>query len=231
MVDRSKIQIHRDAFCLVFCEGRDEEYFFRVFQEWCKKEKPWVEGIQFVDCGGGDEIRKCMWALISTDGFEHIRGVGIIRDAEKNVDAATASVKGILNDFFEKVPNESFCIQETYMQDRSVSNASLKVGFVVLPGCRGENGDYPNGALENLCCRIFCKDNTTGQHILNQVEARRGEPFRRKHKNLLHIQFSLTDDFVGMKIGEAARAGAFNFQHDIMCRFGEFFSDLAKNGH
>ena len=146
-MDRSKIQIHRDASCLVFCEGRDEEYFFRVFQEWCKKEKPWVEGIQFVDCGGGDEIRKCMRALIGTDGFEHIRGVGIIRDAEKNVDAATASVKGILNDFFEKVPNESFCIQETYMQDRSVSNAPLKVGFVVLPGRKRRLSKWSVGKL------------------------------------------------------------------------------------
>jgi len=38
-----------------------------------------------------------------------------------------------------------------------------------------------------------------------------GEGLRRPHKNKLHTYFSLTDDFVGLKIGESAKANAFDF--------------------
>lgn len=228
MLERSKIQIHEKATCLVFCEGRDEECFFRAFQTWCKKENPWVEGIQFVDCGGNDDIRRGMRALIGADGFEHIRGVGVIRDAEKDAGGAVASVKGTLDEFFKEVPKDCFCVQESYMKDQSVSKESLKIGFAVLPGYRRENSEYLNGTLEDLCYQIFFGDKSSGQVILDQVEAQRGCLFQRRHKNLLHTNFSITDDFVGMKIGEAARANAFDFQHEAMRPFEEFFNRLSK---
>lgn len=223
-------KIHDEATCLVFCEGRDEEGFFRAFQKWYKDENPLVEGIQFVDCGGNSDMRKGMQAFIGADGFEHIRGVGVIRDAEKDADAAVASIRGILDGLFEEVPKECFCVRDTYLKDLSVSNELLKIGFVILPGYRGEDNKYLNGTLEDLCWQILFKDKTVGQAILDQEEARRGCLFQRRHKNLLHTNFSITDEYVGLKIGEAARSNAFDFQHKFMHPFGEFFNALTKVG-
>lgn len=41
----------------------------------------------------------------------------------------------------------------------------------------------------------------------------RGIDFKRVHKNLLHLLMASTDTFVGLKPGEAAKAGAFDFSH------------------
>jgi len=228
---RSEKQIHPEAVCLIFCEGRDEEYFFRAFQSWCKKENPDVEGIQFWDCGGIANIRNEVRAVIGIDGFEHIRAVGIIRDAEKDADAAVDSIRSILKEFFVAVPEDCFCVQESCMKDQAVTKDALKIGFAVLPGLIGKDKEDRTGTLEDLCYEIFHLDKldkTDGQIFLEKVEKKKGSPFQRKHKNLLHIQFSVTDAFVGKKIGEAAKCDAFDFQHDAMLPFGGFFRELTK---
>lgn len=44
----------------------------------------------------------------------------------------------------------------------------------------------------------------------------RNKNFRTLHKNKLHAYLSGTDSFVGMKIGEAAQAGCFDFSHTAL---------------
>ncbi len=48
---------------------------------------------------------------------------------------------------------------------------------------------------------------------LVDVKSQRKKDFRTTHKNKLHTYFSSTDSFVGMKIGEAAKAQCFDFSH------------------
>ena len=48
---------------------------------------------------------------------------------------------------------------------------------------------------------------------VRQAASLREQKFRTPHKNKLHAYLSGTDSFVGMKIGEAAQAGCFDFSH------------------
>lgn len=226
---RDKLRIHAEAICLVFCEGKDEEYFFRAFQQEYKKECPPIEGIQFLDSGGNEEIARTVRAVIGADGFEHIRGVGILRDAEKDAEAARQSVCGILQEFFEVVPQEAFVVGQTRMKGSAYEGMQLQVGFALLPGRLETDESLQNGTLEDLCCYILQMDKTrakAGQEFLQAMEHEQGKAFLRRHKNLLHLQFSITDEYVGMKIGEAARARAFSFHHPALQQYGDFLRQL-----
>lgn len=46
---------------------------------------------------------------------------------------------------------------------------------------------------------------------LDKVTDLRNQSLSRCHKNLMHAYFAGTDKFVGMKIGEAAKAACFDF--------------------
>lgn len=230
-MERGKLRIHPKATCLVFCEGKDEEYFFRAFQQEYKREDPQVEGIQFMDSGGNEEIAGTMRAIIGADGFEHIRGVGIIRDAERNAEAACQSVRRILQEFFKTVPKEAFAVEPTRLNDSVYGKAQFQVGFALLPGALEAGDGLEDGTLEDLCCRIIRMDRSkesAGQELLRAIESEQGKAFLRRHKNQLHLDFSITDEYVGMKIGEAARAKAFRFEHPLMQQYGEFLRQLTE---
>lgn len=63
-------------------------------------------------------------------------------------------------------------------------SGGINVGFLLFPQL---DSDPIEGTLEDLCLKII------------------------KFKTKLHSFFSLTDRFVGLKIGEAADAGAFDW--------------------
>jgi hypothetical protein len=47
----------------------------------------------------------------------------------------------------------------------------------------------------------------------NQCLQSNGNEIKRPHKTKLHTYLSGKNDFVGLKIGEAAKAGAWNWEH------------------
>ena len=88
-----------------------------------------------------------------------------------------------------------------------------KIGF-------DNKGKPLDGTLEDLCWKIVKKSdqevdsmvlkNLAGKY-LDETQAMKESGFKTIHKNKLHTYFSGTDKFVGMKIGEAAKAECFDF--------------------
>lgn len=70
----------------------------------------------------------------------------------------------------------------------------------------------------------------SSQQFLKNIADIRQREFRRKHKNLLHTYFSATDKFVDKKIGEAAKAGAFNWRSPELAELKNFLSKLVGIG-
>jgi hypothetical protein len=72
-----------------------------------------------------------------------------------------------------------------------------------------------NGTLEDLCLGALSSANK--DTILNITDAAvssasaQAGAFSREHKNKLHTYLSLTNEYVGLKIGESAKARAFDF--------------------
>lgn len=103
-----------------------------------------------------------------------------------------------------------------------------KVGFVLFPTCDNIAQD---GTLEDLCLSILSDSNAeeTLEEIglfLTQLEKRRQKPFSRIFKAKLHTFFSVHDNYVSLKIGEAAEAGAFNWKNPVLEPLKNFMQEV-----
>jgi hypothetical protein len=124
---------------------------------------------------------------------------------------AAISVASVKNSFKQanlSVPGEPF---------EFVGN-SPRTAFMILPGHDGPT--LQPGTLEDLCLSIV-KDRS----IFNCVDAymeclkSNGTNITRPHKTKLHSYLAGKNDFVGMKIGEAATAGAWDWGDDRLKEF------------
>lgn len=196
---------------VILCEGRDEKSFLCCYIEYLVAHKIVTNPFNVIDLGGNEELRKTLRLFPSLENYELMKGFLIIRDAESNARGAVQSL--------QRHMNQAFGI-DIQLDGQFVQNSDgIRFGFVLLPGKNAE-GDFCDGTLEDLCCHIL-KENpneftgeallTLSNSYLEKVVQRREHPLRTAHKNQLHAYFSGTDRFVGMKIGEAARAKCFDF--------------------
>jgi hypothetical protein len=60
---------------------------------------------------------------------------------------------------------------------------------------------------------------------MESLKENRNREFPHEFKTKLHTYFSVTDDYVTMKIGEAARAGAFDWNNDKLSTLKDFIME------
>lgn len=196
---------------VILCEGRDEELFLRCYVSHLVEGKVVPDTFNIINLGGNEELQKKLRVLHSVEHYDRMQGFLIIRDAESDAGGAAQSLQHHMNEAFD---------MDIPLDGRFTQNADgVRFGFVLLPGKKTE-GDFCDGTLEDLCCQILKEDSDecSGQKLLNLSDSyldavlqNRETPLRTAHKNKLHAYFSGTDRFVGMKIGEAARAKCFDF--------------------
>ena len=214
---------------LILCEGIDEKLFFIRFLNYFKEKSgsdyDKYNEIQIEDIGGNSELdaQLNVWKLVS--GFEDLKTVGIIRDAEIDAVAAIQSIQYCFshNDLSE--PQD--CFELTESQDGGVRTV-----FGILPGTK-TNNKWDNGTLEDLCLKIL-KDSQSSEKIdlltkyLEQAQDNFEYKINHMHKAKLHTYFSSNESFIGLKIGEAAKRKAFNFESDVLVNFKKMFDDIVK---
>lgn len=195
---------------LILCEGVDALYFLVSFLESTeyKDMLEEEEGIQIIDFGGNSELSKMLQVLKVTDNFDKVKSILIVRDAETNYNEAINEIKTALkgNDF--AVPNEA-C-------EKAIKENSVSIGFLLFPTCSKE---LLNGTLEDLCLNIITEENKDKvknivNDYLNNMKKEGYTELKHLHKNILHSYLQSKDKFVTMKLGEAARAGAFDFKSE-----------------
>lgn len=195
---------------LILCEGADEFHFLIAWlNSSVLKEKDlfWSEEIQVLDFGGNEQLKPYISGLMRAEGFDQVKSILIIRDAEKDVDKAISEISTAIKENDLPLPREI----------GKWEGAELKVAYLLLPSL--DNSPCP-GTLEDLCANIL-SENEKPEKVLPMVESLlcsleelRLRTFPHKHKSKLHAYFSVTDKYVSAKVGEAAQWGAFDWKND-----------------
>jgi hypothetical protein len=87
-----------------------------------------------------------------------------------------------------------------------------KIAFMFFPGF--DKAGLRAGALEDRCLDIVKDFSTFGcvDAYIQCLQSNANE-IKRSHKTKLHAYLSGKNDFVGLKIGEGAKAGAWDWEH------------------
>lgn len=196
---------------MILCEGMDEKFFLIQYIDYLVKQGITSDSYNVIDMGGNEELRKNMPIISKLAHYQEMKGFLVLRDAEMDARAAAISVRqSILRAFSVSIPEN-----DTFIKNEK----GVLYGYALLPGWNDDKS-YRNGTLEDLCWDIMKDKNgeLSGKKLkvlsadyIKQAAVLRNKNFRTPHKNKLHACLSETDSFVGMKIGEAAQAGCFDF--------------------
>lgn len=211
----SKFEINPSCPALLLCEGEDELQFLRWYIHYLKIENAGLEKVQIFNFGGVNELTSKLKTLVLQDYFSNIKRIAVIRDAERNWRGAMDSV------------NQS--IQSAHISEQLLNYH----GLYLFP--RKLNDNWEDGTLEDLCLQIFDSSKISEEVLresdtyLENIKSIRQCSFKRYHKNVLHTCFSSSNEFVGAKIGEAARIGAFDWKHEKLEDLKKFLLTLVEN--
>lgn len=196
---------------LLVTEGTDALKFFIQALQVYK-----FENIQVVNYGGIKDLTAYLKLLKNLAGFEEITKILIIRDAETDADAAERSIcSSLLNSGF------------TAPSKAGVYEGGLpEIAYYLFPGTRTDDR-YDNGTLEDLCMNLV--DDVKELDLADAyVEKANVEitPLTHMHKSKLCAYLAIKNKYVGMKIGEAAKAGAWNWDSVYMGKYKELMKYL-----
>jgi hypothetical protein len=215
--EKNKTEIKKAKLILV--EGADALYFFIYLLESLA-----IQDVQVLDYGGITNLTQYLKNLVKYDGYQAVTSILILRDAEFSSEHSSESASDSAVKSIKSSLQKSNFIQE----DNDIETFKLplyeynrhKIGIGLFPGLDDKKQLIPQGTLEELCLKIFEKDvivhkifSGINTFLINYLG------FKRSHKNKLHTVLSFTDKYVGMKIGETARAKGFNFDSPYLSPF------------
>ena len=209
---------------LIVCEGRDAENFLKTYLNNVSDTRQNLsENIQVMDFGGNNELTNHLENLRNTAGFDNLKSLLIIRNAETNFQSAMQSIQKSLESNKLPIPKSPF-IWEVPKDETPENDETPKTGFLLFPTC---DANPENGTLEDLCFSILsnAKAPDLKQEIANfmdTLKAKHQFNFTYPFKTKLHTYFSIHNNYVSLKIGEAARAGAFDWNHKKLAPLKEF---------
>jgi hypothetical protein len=199
---------------LILTEGVDDCYF--LYSLLSKKK---IDNIQVSNFEGVEKLTNHIEAIKRMDGFDNVTSILIFRDSEKSTDSACESVNNSLKKA-EIINDDITPFTMSYQNDR-------KIGLVLFPGFDESGKIYSCGTLEHLCLRLF-KEKSVNEKVKDYINdfQLKNEIFKKLHKNELHATFSFTDRFVGLKIGEIAKAEGFDFDSPHLSPFLEMINKM-----
>ena len=195
---------------LIVCEGLDAKLFMVYYLQFLIKQDSRFEQFQVMDAGGITELRLFIKTLPHLPYFDKVKSITIARDCENNAKGANQSVQELLK--------QGFAVPEVPCTVALPTDGlyNVKTAYILFPKL---NSDETNGTLEDLCLEtLACADREIVLNIVDNTMLLYQEQFtgfKRPHKNRLHTYLSLSDVFVGLKIGESANANAFDFSVSI----------------
>ena len=194
-------------------EGVDAKFFCI----WARKAYGF-ENIQVQDFGGINDLDDFLDMIKVLPNYEKVPAILIVRDAETNPEGAIQSIQESLKKNNFVVPAEPY----------SYLSGKPSVEFALLPGNTNSEGKYCPGALEDLCM-LTVKTESILKHVDKFLEnIQRELILTHFHKSRLHSYLAVQDKFVGMKIGEAAKAGAWDWNHPELNKLKKAMLDVEK---
>jgi len=208
MISSKKNEIIKKKLLLV--EGADAMYFFiqalQVFS---------VNDVQVLDFGGITELTAYLKMLSNLPNYDYVTNIVIVRDAEIDPVSAVNNVKNSFEKASLPIPGNPF----------EFTGDDIKTAFMIFPGFEGQN--LRSGTLEDLCLEI-AKDRSTFDCVDAYIRCLQlsGQEIKRPHKTKLYSYLSGKNDFVGLKIGEAAKAGAWDWEHTRLKQFKDLITTM-----
>jgi hypothetical protein len=191
---------------LIATEGTDAKMFLIHYLNYLISNGIISDNLfQVEDYGGIDELRLFLGQFDSVQ-LKKLNTIIIIRDAETNAPGALQSVVNTLASLQIDTPNH--CL--------------------LFPNF----DETTNGTLEDLCLKIVKNDKKS--ELLNisdnaVASANEIKKLTKIHKNKLHTYLSLQDKYAGLKIGESANAGAFDFSAPELEPLCKILCEIERN--
>lgn len=197
---------------LLLVEGIDDARFCDAFLRQGLQQT----SVQIAQVGGTTQFRPFIAnTLKSSENLPNLRRLGIVTDADTNATAAFQRVRDALADAGFPAPRRVW--------DTAQPN-SLGVSVAVLP-----DGSAP-GDLEALCLRSIAAEPLTAcvdQYIA--CASADGREIAEPNKARLHAYLAAASSQPGLRLGEAAAAGVWDWQSPAFNRIRQFLLDLAGN--
>lgn len=196
---------------LLLVEGIDDVLFFRALLGHLGRTNTQVAYV-----GSWDQFRPVLMMLRKSPNFALLRRLGIVRDADLSAKSTLQSLSHALTDAQLPSPRRPWEV---------IDNGSIAVSLAILP-----DGSSP-GNLENLCLRsigmkpesacidqyIECRENA-GVQIPESKMA--------KSKVYSYLAVGKDGDKPGLRIGESAEAGVWNWNDSEFRRVSDFLRNL-----
>lgn len=197
-----------DALLLV--EGSDDARFCDAF---LRRELQQTT-VQIVQVGGTANFRPFITnTLKAAENLPNLRRLGIVTDADTDATAAFQRVRNALAAAGFPAPRQ---VWET------AQSGNLIVSIAVLPD------GSATGDLERLCLRSIAGDPLTDcvdEYIACATAA--GREIAELNKAKLHAYLAAVGSQPGLRLGEAAEAGVWNWQSAAFDQIRQFLLDLA----
>ena len=162
-----------------------------------------IQGIQLQNCEGFDDFRKFLNAFMALSGFSDIQSLGIVADAESRRSGREQAIREALS--AKGLPSPTGPLQVA-------SNSRLSVAYLVIPS------DKDSGMLENLCLDSIADDigMPCVEYYFECIKhtSLAGPKDVWMPKARLHA-FLASRDRPGMRLGEAAEKGIWDFDADV----------------
>lgn len=205
---------------LILCEGRDaEEVLITYLNSAALSDIPsFSNDFQVMDFGGNSDLQTFLETLKNMEGFDKVESIAIIRDAERDASQAKNEITRALRNCDLSIPNSAHEWQ----------GDSPKIGFLLFPTC---DSNVQAGTLEDLCLSILSENRSSEiiddiQRFMNETGEKYDRIYPHEFKTKLHTYFSITDAYVSLKIGEAAKAGAFNWESTKLLPLKNFLQEI-----
>ncbi|HEY1824745.1 MAG TPA: DUF3226 domain-containing protein [Acidimicrobiales bacterium] len=192
----------------VFVEGTSDQ---KVIARLAKIEN--LSDIQVVCMNGKDDWIKSIGVFKGTRGFQRVKTLGLVRDADDNPTGAFGSLQGVLKEAGFPVPNAGAVITE---------KDGLKSGAFVMPD------NLREGELEDLCneaVRDHARVPCVSQYF-ECVEAL-DAPSTQLAKGRI-AAFIAGSNEPWDRVGEAFDRGIIPQDSEVFLPLRKFLSDLAK---
>ena len=190
----------------ILVEGNDQRNFFEAFIDHLS-----LANIQIHNFGGVDQLRDFLEGLVDVTGFQAVKSIGIVRDAETSAQAAFQSVQSSLSNAGLPVPN----------QPERRTGSSPAVTVLILPG-----NNRPD-MLETLLNETFA--NAPVDACINAffgcVEDASGVPLQRPHKARARAYLA-TKPEPHLSVGVAAKRDYWDLDHPVFDQLRQFLRAL-----
>lgn len=178
-------------------EGNDQRNFFEAFVDHLGLK----ENIQVQNFGGVGQLRGFLSGFVVAVGFDGVKSVGIVRDAEGSAQSAFQSVQSSLQNAGLAAP----------IRPRERAGSSPSVNVMILPDGRN------SGMLETLLCETLVEDPVNGcvDAFFDCVRGLDGVDMRRPDKSRAHAYISTRAE-PHSSVGVAALRGYWDLEHSAL---------------